>query len=111
MNHELKGRTLVKIENVSIAGGDTNVDKGIADEAAALEKVKSFDDSGTAYFWCKQTNRLIEKNPNERTGRTVTQSGAFYMYADKVLGNGHSYLYSKINITSKDEITGLVRTQ
>ena len=33
------------------------------------------------------------------------------MYADKALGNGHSYLYSKINITSKDEITGLVRTQ
>ena len=53
MNQELKGRALVKIENVGIAGGDTHVDEGISDEGAALEKVKSYDDSGTAYFWCK----------------------------------------------------------
>lgn len=39
-----------------------------------------------AYYWCRQTNRLIQKPPGKRAGQWVKQNGIFFMYADKALG-------------------------
>jgi hypothetical protein len=38
-----------------------------------------------AYFWCDQSNRLIQKDPSKRAGKWNKQSGTFFIYADKVV--------------------------
>lgn len=40
--------------------------------------------SKVAYFWCSQSNRLIEKPPSKRQGKWNTQKGVYFMWADKV---------------------------
>lgn len=93
MNHELNGRTLVKLDNVETTGGDGPADNDISNQEAALEKVIAHKNSDIAYFWCSKSNRLIQKPPDKKVGRWNSNLGAFYMYADKVLGNGQRYLY------------------
>jgi hypothetical protein len=111
MNHELNGRTLIKLDNVDTSGGDGPIDNDVSDENTALEKIKSHENSDIAYFWCNKSNRLIQKSPDKRVGKWNSQPGVFYMYADKILGNGQKYLYSKINITQFEQVFGIVCAQ
>lgn len=112
MKHELNGRTLIKLDNVETSGGDGPIDQDVTDEKSALEKVISHENSDIAYFWCNKSNRLIQKSPDKRVGRWNNNPGAFYMYADKVLGNnGQKYLYSKIQITDFSQVFGIICAQ
>jgi hypothetical protein len=111
MKHEHNGRTLIKLANVSTTGGDGPIDNDISDEKSAVEKIISHENSDIAYFWCNKSNRLIQKSPEKRTGKWNSEPGTYFMYADKVLGNGQKYLYAKIKMTQFDQVFGIVCAQ
>ena len=91
-NIEINGRTLIIMKNVDTGGGpsDGHIDHGIQDENTALYKVienmKNKGDSRVAFFWCSQSKRLIEKNPEKRADLWNDQDGVFFMFVDKCLG-------------------------
>lgn len=83
---EVDGRTLIRLDNVDTGGGpsDGHIDYDITDEEYALKKVKEYKNSKVAYFWHKDSNRLIEKPPSKRQGKWNTTAGVYFMYVDKV---------------------------
>jgi len=49
--------------------------------------IKGYKNPKSAYFWCSQSNRLIEKNPSKRCGKWNSQKGVFFVYVNKVHGD------------------------
>jgi len=53
------------------------------DEAQSI--VVSESNTDIAYFWCSQSNRLIEKNPNKRTGHWKSQTGWMFLWGNEII--------------------------
>lgn len=77
------------MKGVSISGGDAHVDHQVATYEQALEKVKSYSKTESAYFWDATAEQLREKPAGTRSGKWSKGTGWLFMWADKVIESNY----------------------
>jgi len=111
---EIDGMTLVAIDNVITSGGksDGHIDENVTSEEQAIELIKQHKNSKSCYFWCSETNRLIEKPPSKRCGKWNSQKGVYFMYANKIHGDENTSeegkKYANIPMKGYAEVFGIL---
>lgn len=80
------------MDNVDTGSGtaDGHIDENVTSEEQALELIKKYNNSKVAYFWHRDSGKLIEKPPSKRTGKWSSNKGVYFIYANKVLSDENS---------------------